>query len=52
MRDVIKRKDERRSGKGNPFKRDGFSVFFMTSHMTLSAVSNILRYRYTYITFI
>ena len=28
----LKRKDERRSGKGNPYKRDGFRRIFMTSY--------------------
>ena len=38
MHDVIiirlKRKDERRSWKGNPKKRDGFDVFYDVTHKT------------------
>ena len=33
---LLKSKDERRSGKGNPLKRDGLKRVFMTPHMTLS----------------
>ena len=32
----LKRKNERRSGKGNSLKRDGFRRIFMTSQLTLS----------------
>ena len=35
----LKRRDERRSGKG---KRDGFRRIFMTSHMTLSALQSCI----------
>ena len=34
----LKRRDERRNGKGNPLKK-GSIYIFMTSHMTLSSAS-------------
>ena len=43
MCDVIEiRLKWRRSGKGNPKKRDGFRRIFMTSLMTFSSASNII----------
>ena len=35
----LKGREERRSGKGNPYTRDGFRRTFMTSSMTLSNAS-------------
>ena len=41
----LKRRDERKSGKGNPIKKDmDFDVIFMTSHMTLSSASDLCTY--------
>ena len=39
--DVIKRRDERRSGKETPKKEMNNRRIFMTSHMTLSSASEL-----------